>query len=166
MNFLLSYQEMDVLIGEIKYRLSCVGIGSPSGPNVRPLDAKQKSLLIRVIIFGAFYPNYFSRQVVSGEEQEREAVRFLSGLDPYSTVRLGSFPLDQPHRAYVRQIKTQVENHIFSNKQNQKCLVPPSVKHFNTSLLSLSTRNIFGRHVGRERLFRRRQSLPSFPSGR
>ena len=108
-------QEMDALVEELKFRLRKLGIESPSGPNIRPLEAEQKAILLRVIIFGAFYPNYFSRQVISGEEREREAVRDLCGFDPYSTVRLGSFPYGLPHRAYVRQIKNQVENEIFSN---------------------------------------------------
>ena len=105
---------MDTLVEEIHHRLSSIGIKPQSGPNIRPLAVEQKALLLRVIIFGAFYPNYFSRQVFSGEEQEREAVRALNGLDPFSTVRLGSFPTDQPPKAYVRQIKDQVENQIFS----------------------------------------------------
>lgn len=99
---------MDHLVKEIKFRLTSMGIEEPTGPNVRPLTESQKALLLRVVLFGAFYPNYFSRDAISGQIDEREAVKSLCGLDPYSTVRLQGFPLDQPTKAYVRQIKNNM----------------------------------------------------------
>ena len=104
---------MDVLVGEIKMRLKSMGIEEPTGPNVRTLDSTQKALLLRIVIFGAFYPNYFSRDAVSGRIDEREAVKSMSGLDPFSTVRLQGFPLNQPPKVYIRQIKNNMKD-IFS----------------------------------------------------
>ena len=98
-----------MMVDEITHRLSSVGIEPAIGPNVRVLNESQKSLVLRVAIFGAFYPNYFSRDTFTGRIDEREAVRSLNGLDPYNTVRLAGFPLDQPPNAYVRQIKENMK---------------------------------------------------------
>ena len=102
---------MDRLVEEIKFRLNTMGIEETVGPNVKPLTECQKSLLLRVVIFGAFYPNYFVRDAVSGQIDEREAVKTMGGLDPYSTVRLQGFPscVESP-KAYVRQIKSYLSD--------------------------------------------------------
>lgn len=99
---------MDHLVKEIQQRLHSMVIEEASGPNVKPLAESQKALLLRVVLFGAFYPNYFSRDAVAGQIDEREAVKTMCGLDPYSTVRLQGFPIDQPPKAYVRQIKSNM----------------------------------------------------------
>jgi ATP-dependent RNA helicase TDRD9 len=104
---------MELLVKEIKLRLHSIGIEETVGPNVRPLTESQKALLLRVVLYGAFYPNYFTRDAVSGQIDEREAVKELCGLDPFKTVRLQNFPPGQPHKAYVRQIKNNMSE-IFS----------------------------------------------------
>lgn len=104
---------MDLLVKEIKFRLSSIGIEEAIGPNIRPLTESQKALLLRIVLYGAFYPNYFTRDAISGQIDEREAVKGMCGLDPFRTVRLQGFPLDQPPKAYVRQIKGNMSQ-IFS----------------------------------------------------
>ena len=103
-------QEMDRLVEEIKIRLNTMGIDVVVGPNVEPLNEYQKALLLRVVIFGAFYPNYFARPAITGKIDEREAVKTVCGLDPYSTVRLHKFPINEPPMAYVRQIKSNMSD--------------------------------------------------------
>lgn len=105
---LKALKDMDLLVKEIKQRLSSIGIEEAIGPNIRPLTESQKALLLRVVLYGAFYPNYFTRDAVSGQIDEREAVKSLCGLDPFRTVRLQGFPVDQPPKAYVRQIKNNM----------------------------------------------------------
>ena len=96
---------MDQMIIEYTRRLNEVGIEGISGPNVRQLTVSQKELVLRVAIFGAFYPNYFSRSMAfDPKSNERDAVNQLNGLDPYNTVRLAGFPANQPPKAYVTQI--------------------------------------------------------------
>lgn len=96
---------MDVLVRELYHRLEQLGIKSISGPNVRRLKDSERSLLLYVVIHGAFYPQYFSRDSQASRVDEREAVRSLGGLDPYTSVRLQGFPTDQPAKAYLQQIK-------------------------------------------------------------
>ena len=98
------------MVNEITLRLESIGIEPAVGPNVRALNESQKSLVLRVAIFGAFYPNYFFRDAFCGRIDEREAVRSLNGLDPYTTVRLAGFPTDQPPKAYVLQIKDNLKD--------------------------------------------------------
>ena len=93
---------MDLMVNEITLKLKSIGIE----PAVEPLNESQKSLVLRVAIFGAFYPNYLCRGASSGE---RESVRSLNGLDPYTTVCLARFPTDQPPLPYLNQIR----NHFF-----------------------------------------------------
>ncbi|XP_046649298.1 probable ATP-dependent RNA helicase spindle-E [Daphnia pulicaria] len=110
---LKALKEMDMLVKEIKFRLHSIGIEGVVGPNVRPLTGSQKALLLRVVLFGAFYPNYFTRDAVCGQIDEREAVKSLCGLDPFQTVKLTNFPPNQLGKAYVRQIKNSMSE-IFS----------------------------------------------------
>ena len=92
---------MDLLVKEIKFRLSSIGIEEFAGPNVRPLTDSQKALLLHVVLYGAFYPNYFTRDF-SGQIDERESVKTLSGLDPFKTVYLKHFIF----------LKTWLENYL------------------------------------------------------
>ncbi|KAK4021219.1 hypothetical protein OUZ56_003138 [Daphnia magna] len=101
---LKALKDMDLLVKEIKQRLSSIGIEEAIGPNITPLTESQKAMLLHVVLYGAFYPNYFTRDAVSGQIDEREAVKSLCGLDPFRTVRLQGFPIYEPHKAYVRQI--------------------------------------------------------------
>lgn len=96
---------MDELIKELQYRLSSMGI--TSGRNIQPLSDSQKDLLHFTVLFGAFYPNYFSRKAF--EDDEREAVRALCGADPYSTILLKKFPNDVPPKAFLNQIKRNLK---------------------------------------------------------
>ena len=103
-------------MSDIKYRLSTMGIEAPP-PQNPVLDSDQKALLLRVVIFGAFYPHYFSRKGERGEKVERDALRALCGLDPYSTVRLGGFPTEHLHKAYAHQLQQRVKEDIFGNSK-------------------------------------------------
>lgn len=57
---------------------------------------------------GAFYPNYFIRTANAGQVDEREAVRILSGKDPYRTVYMTNMNRDQPGQLYVNSIKKYI----------------------------------------------------------
>jgi ATP-dependent RNA helicase TDRD9 len=106
---------MDQNVTEYTRRLKDEGIEAISGANVRQLTDSQKELVLRVAIFGAFYPNYFSRSMAFNPNQvERDAVNCLNGLDPYTTVRLAGFPPYQPAKAYMCQVKENLAD-IFGN---------------------------------------------------
>ena len=111
---------MDVLVQELKHRLKNLDIDPQPDPKTPPLQPEQKELLLYVVIFGAFYPNYFSRKAPMSrdEEPERQAERTLCGLDPYSTVKLSGFPANHPHKSYIHQLKERVNRDIFGNSNS------------------------------------------------
>lgn len=53
------------------------------------------------MLAGAFYPNYF----IPSETDEKDAVKTLSGRDPFKTVYLSGVPHNQPGQLYVHAIK-------------------------------------------------------------
>lgn len=65
----------------------------------------QLNLGFQVVLAGAFYPHYFVRSQSGGQINESDAVKLLGGRDPYSTVYLTNFPLNQPGPLYAGAIR-------------------------------------------------------------
>ncbi|XP_022817676.1 probable ATP-dependent RNA helicase spindle-E [Spodoptera litura] len=102
-------RELDELAKDLRKRLATLGIDPPNGKS--PWNKHELSLLYKVIIAGAFYPQYFI-QVSEDESRERDAVRTLGGNDPRNTVYLKNFPDDQPGEVYAGAIKKAVLKQI------------------------------------------------------
>ncbi|KAL0869154.1 hypothetical protein ABMA27_007445 [Loxostege sticticalis] len=102
-------RDLDDLVRELRLRLSREGIEPFKGHS--PWDKHELALVLKVILAGAFYPQYFV-QVSQDEAREREAVRMLGGLDPRNTVYLKDFPDHQPGPVYAAAIKKIVHQHI------------------------------------------------------
>ncbi|XP_024080639.1 probable ATP-dependent RNA helicase spindle-E [Cimex lectularius] len=62
---------------------------------------KDKALILKLVLAGAAYPNFFSRST----PDEKEAVKILGGRDPFSTIYLTNFPPNQPGPLYIQSIK-------------------------------------------------------------
>lgn len=97
--------EWKTLIKEITERLNRLGIKETVGQNKVTLTSLQLPLVLKVVMCGAFYPNYFIRSANAGQVDEREAVKILSGKDPYRTVYMNNMRRDQPGQLYVNNIK-------------------------------------------------------------
>lgn len=94
-------REVSRLELEITSRLRNIGIEEMKGNlKVRWGDI-EKPLILKVIIAGAFYPNYF---IPLGQD-EKEAVKLLGGRDPFTTVYLSGMPHNQPGPLYSHSIK-------------------------------------------------------------
>ncbi|KAJ8723946.1 hypothetical protein PYW07_007926 [Mythimna separata] len=102
-------RELDELARDMRKRLAALGIDPPNGKS--PWNKHELALLYKIIIAGAFYPQYFV-QVSQDESRERDAVRILGGLDPRNTVYLKNFPDGQPGEVYAAAIKKAVFKHI------------------------------------------------------
>ncbi|XP_034834084.1 probable ATP-dependent RNA helicase spindle-E [Maniola hyperantus] len=104
-----SLRELDDMVKEIRMRLSREGID----PNTRisPWNKHEQPLILKVILAGAFYPQYFV-QVSTDEARERDAVKALGGLDPRNSVYLRGFPDGQPGEVYAAAIKNIVIQQI------------------------------------------------------
>ncbi|KAL9952201.1 hypothetical protein ACROYT_G039416 [Oculina patagonica] len=87
-------REVEQLVEELTNRLKDLNLRT-----IRPLHQKattQESLLIlKLVICGAFYPNYF----LSSDIDEAEAMKVMSGHDPFTTVMVRSMP---PHGVHYR----------------------------------------------------------------
>lgn len=88
---LRSLKEMSHLIDELKQRIKHFGLVEPTGTHKIVWSEKEKPIVLKVVIAGAFYPNYFVRSSDGGITNERDAFHTLSGLDPCNTVFLTGF---------------------------------------------------------------------------
>lgn len=98
-------REWKILINEITERLNRLGIKEAVGEDRVPVSDLEACLVLKVVMCGAFYPNYFIRTVNAGQVDEREAVKTLSGKDPYRTVYMTNMKKDQPGQLYINFIK-------------------------------------------------------------
>ncbi|XP_072929910.1 probable ATP-dependent RNA helicase spindle-E isoform X2 [Epargyreus clarus] len=101
-------RELDALVRELRTRLSREGVDSTGHS---PWAKHELPLIFKIILAGAFYPQYFV-QVSTDEERERDAVKLLGGLNPRNTVYLKNFPDGQPTEVYTSAIKNIVKQQI------------------------------------------------------
>ena len=98
-------EEMATLVEEVTRSLDMMDIKPLQTQRPLEWEGERKFLVLRLVMFGAFYPNYFTK--VKVPEVERMAHRCLEGRDPRNTVYLQSF--DQAQAAfgplYADQIK-------------------------------------------------------------
>ncbi|XP_021956127.1 ATP-dependent RNA helicase TDRD9 [Folsomia candida] len=87
-------------VEEIKKRLENVGIISDS----RTLPTLERGFILKLLIAGAFYPNYFLRPRPVAKEYQRDIVRDVAGYSPFNSVTLLGFPIDQPGKLYAKHI--------------------------------------------------------------
>ncbi|XP_071078923.1 ATP-dependent RNA helicase TDRD9-like isoform X1 [Haliotis cracherodii] len=85
--------ETSDLIRELEQRLERFNIQKASRPPFFKGDynSSKERLLLKLVLCGAFYPNYFLR----GEVDEGDAIRVLSNHDPMNTVALKGLPANQ-----------------------------------------------------------------------
>ncbi|XP_071453953.1 probable ATP-dependent RNA helicase spindle-E [Hetaerina americana] len=98
-------REVDILVTDLKERLKHLGIQVPVGEHHPVLEKEERPFIFKVVLAGAFYPNYFVRGAQGGQVNERDAVRQLMGRDPFTTVFLQGMPSNQPGELYVKSIR-------------------------------------------------------------
>ncbi|KAI5707002.1 hypothetical protein M8J76_016445 [Diaphorina citri] len=71
------------------------------------LKNHERPIILKIIIGGAFYPNYFFRSKESGQMDEKDALKTLGGYDPMNTVYLKGLPTSQVDMVplYANEIK-------------------------------------------------------------
>ena len=104
-NFLQLKQldEMRVQVDEISRNLTMMDITPIQGSASQ--GTEEKFFILQLIMFGAFYPNYFVKS--SSYEVDRMAHKTLEGHDPRNTVYLHGFDKDQTKfgRLYANQLR-------------------------------------------------------------
>ncbi|XP_017083784.2 probable ATP-dependent RNA helicase spindle-E [Drosophila eugracilis] len=102
---LRSLKEMHLLVQELRVRCKKLGLMPFSIDPSQKLSDNQKVIILKVIIAGAFYPNYFMRSKGSNEEPGRDMYQVISGHDPCRTVYFTNFKPGYMGELYTRQIK-------------------------------------------------------------
>ena len=101
-------EEMRVQVEEISRNLTMMDItplAIQSEDSVSQSTSEEKFFILQLIMFGAFYPNYFVKS--TSYEVDRMAYKTLECHDPCTTVYLHGFDKDQIKfsRLYVNQLK-------------------------------------------------------------
>lgn len=78
---------------EVRKRLKAFKIEQIVGHNCVKWKDTEKPLILKLVLAGAFYPNYFSRSGQGGQINEIDAVKMLGGRDPFNTVYLQNLPV-------------------------------------------------------------------------
>lgn len=99
-----SLYECYQLVLELKKRLFNLGIKERFGNRRTNWSEEEKSIILKVVISGAFYPNFFSTGP-NNSTSERDTFCVLNGRDPNSTVYFTGFPTEYIRELYVAQIK-------------------------------------------------------------
>ena len=96
-------KEWNSLIEEVKGRLSRHNLTKKDAFSSHQVLDNERMIMLKVIIAGAFYPNYFYRQ--GQPTLEKDAVRALNNCDPFTSVYLSGLDQDQPKELYTKCIK-------------------------------------------------------------
>ncbi|KAJ8674355.1 hypothetical protein QAD02_005617 [Eretmocerus hayati] len=98
--------EVDYLIRELTMRLERLGIKETVGSEKVQMDDTDRGLILKIVIAGAFYPNYFIRNTPADLNEEKiRSVKELGGLDPTRTVFLHGWKFGHPGKLYARRIQ-------------------------------------------------------------
>lgn len=101
-------QECHVQINEIKCRLERMNIKSGQGVNSIQWDDNEKSIILKVVIAGAFYPNFFVRSSINSDDYIKTAFQSIGTRDPRNTIYYMGFDRDHIRSLYKKSIK-----HVF-----------------------------------------------------
>ncbi|XP_043272288.1 probable ATP-dependent RNA helicase spindle-E [Venturia canescens] len=104
-------REIEALVREITLRLRKLGIIETVGNDRSCWSKDELPLILKIVIAGAFYPNYYTR---SNTIDESEGVKCLGGCDPTKTVYLQGWPIDQPGLLYARRIQEYFQDCVSS----------------------------------------------------
>ncbi|XP_052835812.1 probable ATP-dependent RNA helicase spindle-E [Drosophila gunungcola] len=102
---LRSLKEMHLLVQELRTRCSVLGLVPFPADPAQILGDREKVTILKVIIAGAFYPNYFMRSKGSCVEPDRDVYQVISGHDPCRTVYFTNFKPGYMGELYTRRVK-------------------------------------------------------------
>lgn len=97
-------RECQALIKDIKCRLRRLQLIPLQQSRAKWAD-KEKNIMLKVVIAGAFYPNYFVRSSPLVARNERAIFESLGGRDPCNTVFFTNFEAKYVRHIYVKAIK-------------------------------------------------------------
>lgn len=81
-----SMNECHSLVQELTQRLDKLGIREHQGVDKIRWTDPEKVIILKVVIAGAFYPNFFATLPITNPMVERDIFRAMNGRDPDNTV--------------------------------------------------------------------------------
>lgn len=86
-------KKVQELVIDLTRRLKDMNVFTPTRPFLRPAnkDAARDEIILKLVLCGAFYPNYFEE--VPGDE--KLADREMSGYNPFTTIMVKGLPANQ-----------------------------------------------------------------------
>lgn len=115
-------REVDALIADIKAKLHTFGIKEYISADKRTWESHfvNRTFVIKIIIAGAFYPNYFVKLPTNVDRYQKDIAKILSDRDPMNTVFLRGWPLKQPGLLYSKRFQDIFMQHMRLKKWNRK----------------------------------------------
>ncbi|XP_014473196.1 PREDICTED: putative ATP-dependent RNA helicase TDRD9 isoform X2 [Dinoponera quadriceps] len=102
-----SLREINALVTDITRKLEQFGIKEYMSTEKRTWDSHHvnRNIVLKVIIAGALYPNYFVKLPYDKAYCRKDVERAMSNHDPRKTVFLRGWPLEQPGMLYAKRIQ-------------------------------------------------------------
>ncbi|TGZ53458.1 probable ATP-dependent RNA helicase spindle-E isoform X1 [Temnothorax longispinosus] len=105
-------RELDALVNEITIRLLRLGIKESIGVNKVIWQGVDRDFVLKLVLAGAFYPNYFVKRLQNQETYEENISMTLGSLDPMKTVYLRGWPMKQPGYLYAKKFQEIFSKHL------------------------------------------------------
>ncbi|KOC61958.1 putative ATP-dependent RNA helicase spindle-E [Habropoda laboriosa] len=110
-------REVKALVTELTARLEKLGIQESAGVNKVVWKEIERPFVLKLVIAGAFYPNYFIKNTAQHQLNEHAGIKLLGGLDPSKTVYLQGWPVRQPGLLYARRIQEIFEKNLMTSAE-------------------------------------------------
>lgn len=109
---LRSLREINALVIDITRKLNKFGIKEYMGSDKSTWDSHfvNRKVILKVVIAGAFYPNYFIKLPCDMAYRRKGMEKVMFDRDPTNTVILHGWPLKQPGPLYAKRLQE-----IFAN---------------------------------------------------
>lgn len=121
---LTSLRECDEYVRDLRVRIERMNLIDCTKMSDITWNRDEKYIVLKVVIAGAFYPNFFSRSTNTKRSYESETFKTLGGRDLGDTVYFTGFKSsDMPH-IYIKCIKDiLVHNNVISAKDAHNVIV-------------------------------------------
>lgn len=115
--------ECHVQVNELKARLEQMNIQPSNNTNHLQWNANEKAIILKVVIAGAFYPNYFvQKSSVKSDDQANDLYRSIGTRDPRTTVYYTGFPHEHCRQLYIKSIKDIFIGHGVVDRNDADCI--------------------------------------------
>lgn len=107
-----SMNECHQLVQELTQRLAKLGIREQQGVDRIRLTDQEKAIILKMVIAGAFYPNFFTTLPITNPMIERDIYRAMNGRDPDNTVFFTGFRTENIRQLYAESVQNLFRNTV------------------------------------------------------